>query len=121
MRSVRGETAELICAAAVLEFGWEWAWVSPGLPFDGLMCLDMALDSTRWWRVQVKRIFKWKKHHPAVNMLRGNGKRYKKGDADYLAAVDVDAKLMYLIPWGDVYKKSRVTINPEKYQSYLVG
>jgi hypothetical protein len=122
MSAIRGEAAELLCASVVLEAGWQWCWPVAGRHYDGLVCFDEA-DPNTYWRVQVKRIFMWTQKRgktPAVNVRRGDDTRYDKNDADYLAAVDMEAGLVYLIPWEEVYRKKRLTINHEKHQEYLV-
>lgn len=118
----RGEAAELLCASVMLDAGITWAWPIAGKHYDGLICFDEA-DPNTYWRVQVKRIFLWKLKngtYPAVNVRRGNDTHYKKGDADYLAAVDMEAGLVYLFPWDQVYRQKRLTINHIKHQEYLV-
>lgn len=118
----RGQVAELVGAAIILERGWDWAWASDGRTFDGLVCFDEA-DPNTWWRVQMKRIFPRKDNGnaPTVVMKTGQNARYKKTDADYLAAIDVEAKLVYLIPWELVYKSKRLTIDHDKHQDFLVS
>lgn len=119
---MRGQVAELICAAVVLERGWNWAWASDGLPFDGLICFDPA-DPNTWWRVQVKRIFPRKdnRNAPTIELKhKRSNQRYSKGDADYLAAVDVEAGVVFLFPWNEVYRRKRLTVDYEKHQEYMV-
>ena len=122
MSAIRGEAAELLCASRMLDAGFQWTWPVAGQHYDGLVCFDEA-DPNTYWRVQVKRIFMWKQKRgavPAVNVRRGNGERYHKDDADYLAAVDMEAGLVYLFPWDEVYRKKRLTINHDKHQEYLI-
>ena len=119
MSAVRGEVAELMCAAVMLDAGWTWAWPIAGMHYDGLVCFDEA-DPNTYWRVQVKRIFMWNGRTPAVNVRRGDDTRYGLNDADYLAAVDVDAGLVYLFPWETVYRKKRLCINHDKHREFLI-
>ena len=119
--AVRGQVAELVCAAAILESGSSWAWMPDGARYDGLICFDEA-DPNTWWRVQIKRIFPRRDNNMAPTCVlshRGN-KNYDKDDADYLAAVDVEAGLVYLFPWEEVYETKRLTIDHEKHQDYVV-
>lgn len=122
MSAIRGEAAELLCASVMLEAGYQWAWPVAGQRYDGLVCFTQA-DPNTYWRVQVKRIFLWSCQggpKPAANVRKGDDTRYGKDDADYLAAVDMQAKLVYLFPWEEVYRKKRITINHEKHGRYLV-
>lgn len=101
-------------AATALAEGWGHAVPTvPGLAYDALINFDEA-DSTTWWRVQVKRVFIWKaKGQPAINIRRGNEAGYKAGDADYLAAVDVDARTIHLFPWDYVYGQKRLVLTAQ--------
>jgi hypothetical protein len=99
-----------------------WAWPVAGQHYDGLLCFS-NLDPNTYWRVQVKRIFLWSVKDgptPAVNIRKGDGERYGKNDADYLAAVDMQAGLVYLFPWEEVYKQKRLRINHVKHARYLI-
>lgn len=109
----RGMAAQMFFVTLALEYGWEPAEpVSPDAPYDVL--INDKPNIPGWARVQVKRVYckadQTKKEYPTVSLKRNSDKRYKRSDAEYLAAVDMDTQVVYLIPWEDVYRLTRLRI-----------
>lgn len=99
-----------------LEAGWELASpVSEGSVWDALLNRGEG-----WERVQVKRVWQ-KSGHPVVNMVRGDGLKYKHSDADWLAAVEVESGRTWLIPWDEVAGVTRKRITADLDQFLLFG
>ena len=121
MSSTRGQAAVNFFIAWALEHGDDIAIpIHDARPWDVLINFKgreacTIHELTCWHRVQVKRIYT-KDKHPTVNLMRRKG-HYEANDADYLAAVDMDRHLIYLIPWQDYdgekylyeYSRKRIT------------
>ena len=118
--SCRGKAAELRFLQLALEAGWELALpVSEGSVWDALLNRGSYYMEV-WERVQVKRV--WQKDgHPVVNMVRGDGEKYKHSDADWLAAVEVESGRTWLIPWSEVSGVTRKRITEDLDQFLLFG
>ncbi len=100
-----GLIAELIFQQYALNAGWEIAKsVLEVEPWDYLI----RIDSLGWAKVQVKKLY-LKDEKMTVNMTRHGDVRYKAKDADWLAAVDILTGDIWLVPWGKVYRKTRVS------------
>lgn len=90
-----------------------------GIPVvDGVWDALISIDDYPWETVQVKRCYP-KDGCPTVNLVRADGGRYHPGDVDWLAAVDVDAGLLWLIPFEEVCEYTRKRITSE-YSDYLL-
>jgi hypothetical protein len=99
-----------------LEAGWELATpVSEGSVWDALLNRGFM-----WERVQVKRVWH-KAGHPVVNMVRGDGERYKSTDAEWLAAVEVESGRTWLIPFTEVAGVTRKRLTADLDQYLLFG
>lgn len=107
--SVRGMAAQHLFVAMALEFGW-----NPSLPVADDLEYDVLLEEADGSssKVQVKRIY-LKDGYRTVNLVRKDGSRYKRSDADWLAAVDMKAGKFYLVPWEEVYRFSRKRITDD--------
>lgn len=106
MSGTRGQAAVNLFIAWALEYGDDIS-----IPILDIRPWDVLLhirdqEPHIWNRVQVKRVYQ-KQGHPTVDLVRRNGERYNKEDADFLAAVDMDEHLIYLIPWSDVCRYTR--------------
>lgn len=101
----------------------QWALES-GIPVSRPVNSDEPWDrmiwyGKKWQRVQVKRVFAGRGNARLVNMKRYRDKRYKRTDAEYLAAVDVDTHTIWLVPWRLVCTVKRKTIG-KKLERYKV-
>jgi hypothetical protein len=96
--TTRGQAAVNLFIAWALEYGDDICIpIHDNRPWDVLLRIrgDEPQVSQR---VQVKRIYT-KDGNPTVNLVRRNGVKYQPEDADYLAAVDMRKRLVYLVPW----------------------
>lgn len=95
--AMRGMAAQLLMEAYTLEMGWDLY-----RPVREDSTCDLLIDrSDILERVQVKRVF-LERGRPCVNLRRSNGVLYRRGEVDLLAAVDVDTRTIWLIPFSDL-------------------
>lgn len=115
--SARGKAAEMRFMQLALEEGYDVA-----VPVAEDSAYDVLIDPMRngvFQRVQVKRC--WDKDgSPTVNLTRFDGQRYAAGDAEWLAAVEVETGRTWMIPWEKVYHYTRKRITADLAE-YLLG
>ena len=105
--AVRGMVAQLLVEAYALEVGWDvFRPVREDSQCDLLLNMFPGTMSLDMERVQVKRIY-LKDGHKTINLKRRNGKRYDTDEVDLIAAVDVDTRFIWLIPFEKLWDKKQ--------------
>jgi hypothetical protein len=101
---MRGKVAELLVAAYCMEMGWDVYFpVREDSQCD--LLVNMITGSSEWYcRIQVKRIYMKDGYH-TINLKRRNGDRYDMWEIELIAAVDVDTREIWLIPFEKLVDK----------------
>lgn len=99
-RATRGRVAFHMFVAAALEAGWDiFIPLSEESPCDLLLLRNSVYE-----RVQIKRVFDIGGYR-TINLKRRDGSRYTMAQIDLIAAVDVTAGTMWLIPFEKLWDK----------------
>lgn len=121
MSAERGQVAELMFMQSLLDRGLiVFAPITPGACWDiGWQDKDSPPGLSDFG--QVKRVYN-KLGHPTINIVRHDGKRYNRWDADWLIAVNVNDQIVWKIPFYLVCHKSRMRLTStwDKYKTCLL-
>ena len=104
----KGELGELafLHKAASLGFG-------VAKPYGDSECYDFILDSgERFWRVQVKSIYRLSRCGYRASSDRGNHQAYTAEDIDFLVAYVVPREIWYVVPVNCVAASGVVAFYP---------
>ena len=113
----RGKAAELRAMAWLIDAGFEVMVPASDDTVVDLVYRRVNMNGKNgpWLSAQVKRVYE-KGGHPTCNLVRSNGRRYEKGDADFLMAVSEDK--MWAIPFEHVRQFSRLRL-AEKWDYFV--
>jgi hypothetical protein len=90
--------AQLVFEAFCLSRGWDaFRPVREDSDCDILLCTrGVEMPPAR---VQVKRVYYDRTGHRTINLRRRDGSRYRAKQVDYIAAVEVSSRTIWLIPF----------------------
>lgn len=121
---IRGKVAELLVAAYCMEMGWDVYFpVREDSQCDLLINCIPHVGAFGMERIQVKRIY-MKDGHPTINLKRKDGSRYDITEIDLIAAVNVDTRFIWLIPFEELQGKKQLPLGrlriTKKWDRYIL-
>ena len=117
MSGRRGKEAEFLFDLVGTQCGWDI-----GVPITGdIESYDriFRVPGKPWKTVQIKRVYlKKNTKHRTINLVRSNGETYLLMDCDYIAAVDMETRDVWLIPIHVLtgYSRKRITDDYEHWR-----
>lgn len=115
MSGRRGKEAEFFFDVVGTQIGWDIAVPVTGdiESYDRLF----RVPGKPWQTVQIKRVY-FKKKHRTINLVKSNGDSYVRDDCDYVAAVDMETRDVWVIPIDALagYSRRRITDDYERWR-----